>query len=334
MIQSGMIELALLNPKLERTRESSQEKLGETLLPSGVISEHELKAIVVALKMIRRSLITFDQACQALRMVSRERFPYQAAFAKARWENMRERESGLGVLLMDAGQIKLDELGWGLALSIDETEVLGSVLTRARKIEPRVRFAAIEAIMLTKGAVITYKHAVALVRAAARTGLNLQSLLGLKEAPLKTIGKEFVLKGKLLPEQLADIVEETLQTDILWSDPLTYDKLVITLKQIISLTLEQMKEQSLPLNKARASSEDLLLSESVRNEVASINLPINFIDAKSFRVKHQLLKAATSVLVSDGYQQREQISGVAKERPARPQDPNSFRPQVLLPSSS
>lgn len=279
MIQSGMLESALHWRPFGADRgkkkvQVERGRIGEILLSSGLVSENELKAILVAVKMMRRSLITYDQAVDALKLVCKERYPYQAAFAKARWLYMCEHKQGLGKLLMDAEIIELEDLAWALASSIDETEVLGKSLIKNQKLEPRVRVAAIEAIILSKTGIITYKHAIAVLRASARTRSNIRDLIGLKEAPLKTIGREFVLSGKLLPQELADLVEETLETDRLWtSDPITFDELIVCLRQVLSWTVEQMEETRVPLNKARSSSEDLLLSTSSVLNDAGDSLP-------------------------------------------------------------
>ncbi len=269
MVQSGIIDAALLHSALEKARDKNIQ-VGQILLYSGLIREHQLKAVLTALKMIRRSLITYEQAINALELVSQERYPYQAAFAKARWLHMREQEHEVGKLLLDAEIIGLEDLGWALATSIDNEQTFGRSLSQGLKIEPRIRVAAVEAIILARSNEITYKHAVAAMRASLRTGLSIKELIGLKESPLRAIGKEFILSGKLKPAEVADVVEETLQTETLWKNPLCYPSLINCLKLLVGLVVDTMEAEKVSLAKARETSEDLLLStDSILREIES-----------------------------------------------------------------
>lgn len=258
MVQSGIIDEDLLTIALEKSKDC-RVKIGQILLYSGLISDHELKAVLVALELIRNSQVNYEQAIEALQLVSQQRFPYQATLAKARWLKICERENELPKLMLDAGVIGMQELGLALASSIDQEESFGRALLRAGNVDQRARVAAVEAIVLCRTGVITYQHAVAALRAAFRTKLPVRELVGLREAPLRAIGREFVLKGKLLPFGLADFVEETLQCDLLWYPALPYSELIDCLKQLLSLFLEQFGlDGSIP------ADEELDLSIQVR----------------------------------------------------------------------
>ncbi len=267
MIQSELIDTDRLKLKQVLDRKVDNNSPGESLFD--FLGEEELKAVLITLKLLRRSLISFEQAVEALSLIKKENYPFQAALAKARWLHMQEEKFPLAGLLFEAEVIELFDLGRALALTIDGKTVFGKALCQANKLEHRVRTAAIEAVSLGKCGLITKKHAIAIVRAAARTDLKLKDLLGINEGVLRAAGKELVFQGRLNPEQLIDIVEASLETEQLWIRPIRYERMLHCLKQIVSLTVSKMEESQLPALAARAEIEDLLLSREIKKALAS-----------------------------------------------------------------
>lgn len=260
LVEAGMLEKSLLELALERARENDL-KIGQILLYSGLVSEHDLKAALSAQRMLRQSLITFKQAVDALRSVKLYKMPYEVALARARWLTTNEQIHQFARILIDASLIDVDCLGPALAVAVCQNVPLGRVLVTHGHISSDLRKTALDALILLRSSEITYDHAVAALRAVVRTGRGIRDLLGAESSQVVEMGDELVLWGVLSIEEVFDIIEQTLQREASWRAQMVNKTLIANLKFAASLAVnKRLSEGSLTVREAQLLCNELLLS--------------------------------------------------------------------------
>lgn len=261
LVESGMLERELLDIALDRARVNGV-KIGQILLYSGLIGDRELKAALMAQRMLRQSLISFKQAVEALIAVRESNIDHETALARARWLHSSEQIHQFAKLMMDIGLLTTDQLGSSLAISIKHGFALGRVLMVHNRISVEVRKSAIDAIILTRCGDITYEHAVAAMKAVLRTGHSVRELLGLEASPVNVISEELVRAGVLTEFEVLDIIEEALQRATLLKG-IVGQTLIANLKFAASLAINRMVgEGTIGVEHAQSLCHDLLLSTS------------------------------------------------------------------------
>ena len=260
LVEAGMLDKALLELALDRARDNDI-KIGQILLYSGLVSEHDLKAALSAQRMLRQSLISFKQAVDALRSVKLYKMPYEVALARARWLTTNEQIHQFARILIDAEIIGMDCLGPALAVAVCQNIPLGRVLVLHGQITEDLRRTALDALILIRCGEITYEHAVAVLRAVVRTGRSIRALLGLEESSAAQIGDELVQANILSSDEVFDIIEQTLQREASWRAQMVSKTLVANLKFAASLSInKKISEGSLTVRDAQSLCNELLLS--------------------------------------------------------------------------
>lgn len=261
LVDAGMLDSELLDIALERARENSV-RIGQILLYSGLVSDRDLKAALMAQRMLRQSLISYKNAVDALVLVRNKKMDYEAAFARARWLYSNEQIHQFAKLLMDVGLISPFDLGGSLAISIKHNYALGRVLMIHNRITMELRKAAIDAVIMVRCSEITYDHAVAAMKAVIRTGHSIRDLLGLEASPVQIISDELIRSGVLTQFEVVDIIEEALQREALWKGTVSADSTIIAnLKFAASLSINRMvADGTVSISHAQALCNELLLS--------------------------------------------------------------------------
>lgn len=260
LVEAGMLDKSMLELALDRARDQDV-KVGQVLLYSGLVSEHDLKAALSAQRMLRQSLITFKQAVDALRSVRIYNMPYEVALARARWLTTNQQIHQFARILIDAGIIDMDCLGPALAVAVCQNCPLGRVLVAHGQITEAVRRTALDALTSIRCGEITYDHAVAALRAVMRTGRGIRELLGLEASQASEIGDELVLWGVLSSEEVYDIFEQTLQREASWRSQLVDKTLIANIKFAASLAINRkLSEGTLTVREAQLLCNELLLS--------------------------------------------------------------------------
>ena len=260
LVESGMLEPSTLEIALERARENDV-KIGQILLYSGLVIERDLKAALSAQRMLRQSLISFQQAVDALRSVRLYNMPYEVALARARWLTTNEQIHQFAKLLIDAELVKLDCLGPAMAIAVCQNFPLGRVLEMHGHISDKMRATALDAVILIRCGEITYDHAVAALRAVRRTGRGIRELLGMESSPVSAIGDELIVFNVMSREEVMDIIEQTLQREAIWRASLVGKTLVANLKFAASIAINRkLSERSITIRDAQNLCTELQLS--------------------------------------------------------------------------
>ncbi|MBX9688019.1 MAG: hypothetical protein K2X27_15035 [Candidatus Obscuribacterales bacterium] len=261
LVESGMLDENLLELALERARECGA-RIGEVLLYSGLISEADLKAALTAQRMVRQLLISFQQAVHALKLVHEKTLDQETALNRARCMHTNEQLHQFSQLLFDAALIDADDLQAAISMAAKSNFPIGRVLMLHGQITFELRKAAVDALILTRCGDITYDHAVAVMKAAARTGHTVRALLGLEASPVAVIGEELVLSGVLTQFEVVDVIEESLQKDkLLWKGQMIASTLVANLKFAASVSLSKLVNSGkLSIHQAHSICQELLIS--------------------------------------------------------------------------
>ena len=262
LVDSGMLDKKLLDIALQRAQENSV-RIGQILLYSGLVCDRDLKAALVAQRMLRQSLISYKSAVEALMLVQQGKMEAEAALARARWLYSKEQIHQFAKLLMDVGIITPFDLGGCLAISIKHGYALGRVLIIHNLLTMELRKAAIDAIIMVRCSEITYEHAVAAMKAVVRTGRTIRDLLGLEASPVNIISEELIRSAILGEYEVVDIIEEALAREALWKGNSTDSTIIANLKFAASLSINRMvADGTVSITHAQALCEELLLSTS------------------------------------------------------------------------
>lgn len=252
--------------------------VGRVLIGSGYLSEEKFKAAVQAQSLIRDSLLHFDLAIKALRMVSERNISLENALNELGWRSeYYESTNRLGNLLVDSQCATRENVDDALDECFTSGLPLGRILVLRKVISEHVAYAALTAQVLIRERQIDREQAIDGLKLCARRKATIEEtldpdgMLRLKRAHVVRLGELLILAGQVQEIDLLSAVEQGLIDGQPIGQILVNSNLITATTLDQALTLQQMvtKRSLDPLQAAeilrKIRSTGMSLSQALAN---------------------------------------------------------------------
>ncbi len=263
--------------------------VGRVLIGSGYLTEDKFKAAVQAQSLIRDSLLHFDLAIKALRVVAEKTVSLENALNELGWRSeYYESTNRLGNLLVDSQCATRDNVDDALDECFTSGLPLGRILVLRKVISEHVAYAALTAQVLIREKQIDREQAIDGLKLCARRKATIEEtldpdgMLRLKRAHVVRLGELLILAGQVQEIDLLSAVEQGLIDGQPIGQILVHSNLITgtTLDQALALQqmvtkrsldplqaaeiLRKIRTTGISLSKALASSSPMPAASSVQ----------------------------------------------------------------------
>ncbi len=252
--------------------------VGRVLIGSGYLSEEKFKSAVQAQSLIRDSLLHFDLAIKALRIVAERNITLENALNELGWRSeYYESTNRLGNLLVDSQCATRENVDDALDECFTSGLPLGRILVLRKVISEHVAYAALTAQVLIREKQIDREQAIDGLKLCARRKATIEEtldpdgMLRLKRAHVVRLGELLILAGQVQEIDLLSAVEQGLNDGQPIGQILVNANLITETTLDQALTLQQMvtKRSLDPLQAAeilrKIRSTGMSLSQALAN---------------------------------------------------------------------
>lgn len=258
--------------------------VGRVLIGSGYLTEDKFKSAVQAQSLIRDSLLHFDLAIKALRMVSEQRISLENALNELGWRSeYYESTNRLGNLLVDSECATREHVDDALDECFTSGLPLGRILVLRKVISEHVAYAALTAQVLIREKYIDREQAIDGLKLCAQRKTTIEEtldpdgMLRLKRAHVVRLGELLILAGQVQEIDLLSSVEQGLIDGQPIGQILVHSNLITETTLDQALTLQQMvtKRSLDPLQAAeilrKIRTTGISLSQALANSTPQLS---------------------------------------------------------------
>ncbi len=208
---AGIIQPSALTTALACAR-TRHMKVGEILCECNLVREPVLQAALEAQRLVRESLLSFELAVEALRLVQTHNMGIHHALKRLGWnaENQFDTSDSLSRLLIAvhaANQMQLDQARW---MAQKRQITFGEALIQEAGLPPKLLIAALDSLVLIRDGKLNAQQAVDALTRVKREGITIYETLEEPPYPVARIGELLTMSGILSETDVTHVLEVAL----------------------------------------------------------------------------------------------------------------------------